>query len=110
VVQSQAGEDRRARIAEAAIEIVASRGVRALTHSAVDGHLALPKGSTSYYFRTRRALLEAPVRRITERSRRDVEAAGLGATGGTTPAGAARAVGWWLDQLLLQRGHHVRAR
>lgn len=102
--------DRRDRITEAAIEIIATRGVRAMTHTALDARLGLAKGSTSYYFRSRRALLESVVRRITERSRADFAGSGLGATGETTPDGAARAVARWLDQLLAHRSAHVVAR
>ncbi|MDT2004217.1 TetR family transcriptional regulator [Rhodococcus opacus] len=65
--------ERREQIADAAITIIAHDGMRALTHRAVDRELGLPGGSTSYYFRTRRALVESAVRRLTERSRRDFE-------------------------------------
>ena len=58
------GEERRAAIADAAIRLVATRGVRGLTHRAVDAELRLPAGSTSYYLRTRHALLAACVERL----------------------------------------------
>ncbi|MDX6258551.1 MAG: hypothetical protein QOH84_239 [Kribbellaceae bacterium] len=61
------GEDRRAAIADAAIELVATRGLRGLTHRAVDEQAGLPPGSTSYYLRTRGALLTACVNRMLER-------------------------------------------
>ncbi|MGW1679593.1 TetR/AcrR family transcriptional regulator [Saccharopolyspora sp. NPDC002376] len=66
-------QDRRTRIADAAIELVAEQGVRALTHLAVDARLGLPRGSTSYYMRTRRALLEAAVTRLAVRARADFD-------------------------------------
>ncbi|MFJ8819229.1 TetR/AcrR family transcriptional regulator [Amycolatopsis thermoflava] len=53
-------------IADAAIEVVAAEGMRGLTHRAVDRAAGLPPGSTSYYARTRAALLELAVRRIAE--------------------------------------------
>ncbi|WP_431921681.1 TetR/AcrR family transcriptional regulator [Amycolatopsis tucumanensis] len=53
-------------IADAAIEVVAAEGMRGLTHRAVDRAAGLPSGSTSYYARTRAALLELAVRRIAE--------------------------------------------
>jgi DNA-binding transcriptional regulator YbjK len=53
-------------ISDAAIEVLASRGVRGLTHRAVDAAAGLPPGSTSYYLRTREALLEAVVVRMVE--------------------------------------------
>ncbi|MEU4392027.1 TetR family transcriptional regulator C-terminal domain-containing protein [Kribbella sp. NPDC023855] len=61
------GEDRRAAIADAAIHLVATRGLRGLTHRAVDEEAGLPPGSTSYYLRTRDALLSACVDRMLER-------------------------------------------
>ncbi len=60
------GEDRRAAIADAAIHLVATRGLRGLTHRAVDEEAGLPPGSTSYYLRTRGALLAACVSRMLE--------------------------------------------
>lgn len=66
--------DRRAAIADAGIELVARDGIRALTHRAIDRDLGLPAGSTSYYLRTRRALIEALVHRLVERTVQDVDA------------------------------------
>ncbi|MBX6722355.1 MAG: TetR family transcriptional regulator, partial [Dactylosporangium sp.] len=40
--------------------------MRGLTHRAVDRTAGLPEGSTSYYFRTRQALLHAVVERLAE--------------------------------------------
>lgn len=45
---------------------MASEGARGLTHRAVDAQLGLPSGSTSYYFRTRAALLLAAAERLLE--------------------------------------------
>jgi len=61
-------------MADAAIVIIGERGLRALTHRAVDQALALPDGSTSYYLRTRRALLERVVTRLAERTEGDMRA------------------------------------
>jgi AcrR family transcriptional regulator len=61
------GEDRRDAIADAAIQLVATRGLRGLTHRAVDAEAGLPPGSTSYYLRTRNALLTACVQRMLMR-------------------------------------------
>jgi DNA-binding transcriptional regulator YbjK len=66
------GEDRRDAIADAAIHLVATRGLRGLTHRAVDAEAGLPPGSTSYYLRTRNALLTACVNRMLAR---DISAA-----------------------------------
>jgi DNA-binding transcriptional regulator YbjK len=61
-------DDRRQAIASAALELVAERGVRALTHRGIDQWMGLPEGSTSYYMRTRRALLGAMVGEIGRRA------------------------------------------
>ncbi|WP_039794810.1 TetR/AcrR family transcriptional regulator [Nocardia araoensis] len=99
--------DRRALLVETAIELIAAHGLRALTHRALDAELGLPAGSASYYFRTKRALIEAIVERITTRSRDDFAAAAL------RPAAAqsvAEAIAAWLDRLLAQRRAHLIAR
>ena len=61
--------DRRHLIGACAVTIIAEHGPRALTHRAVDAAMGIPQGSTSYYFRTREALLAAAVQHIVERSR-----------------------------------------
>ncbi|MET0343983.1 MAG: TetR/AcrR family transcriptional regulator [Polyangiales bacterium] len=73
--------DRRAAIADAAIALLSSEGSRGLTHRAVDALLALPKGSTSYYFRTREALLAAAAARVVALDRADVDEIGPGLEG-----------------------------
>ena len=65
--------DRRTAIADAAIDLLAADGSRGLTHRAVDRSLGLAEGSTSFYFRTRRALLEAAARRIAELNLADAD-------------------------------------
>ena len=55
------------RAIEAAIELVGTQGLRALTHARVDEQAGLPKGSTSNYFRTRQALQAGVVNGIVER-------------------------------------------
>lgn len=57
---------RQAAITDAAIAALAAEGMRGLTHRAVDRAAGLPEGSTSYYFRTRHALLAATVERLVE--------------------------------------------
>lgn len=58
--------ERRAQLLDAAIEILGDVGVGGLTHRAVDDRAGLPAGTTSNYFRTRLALLEATAARIVE--------------------------------------------
>lgn len=60
---------RRAAIARAVITLAAAGGARVVTHSAIDRHLQLPKGSTSYYFRTRAELINAGGEAMRQRSR-----------------------------------------
>lgn len=59
--------ERAARLLDAAIEVLGTRGMRHLTHRAVDRVGGLPMGSTSNRFRTRDALLIGALRRILER-------------------------------------------
>ncbi len=54
-------------VADAAIAILAERGMRGLTHRAVDEAAGLPPGSTSNHARTRAALLELALARLTQR-------------------------------------------
>lgn len=54
---------RRDRLADAAIEVLAVHGARGLTHRAVDAEAGVPPGTTSRYFRTREALVMAVVDR-----------------------------------------------
>src|SRR5215207_5656599 len=67
---------------EAAVELLGAEGVRALTHARVDERAGLPPGSTSNWFRTRRALLGGVVEWIAERERDDFAQARTPATAG----------------------------
>jgi DNA-binding transcriptional regulator YbjK len=57
---------RREALADAGITTLAREGSRGLTHRAVDRAAGVAEGSTSYYFRTREALLGALVQRLAE--------------------------------------------
>ena len=61
--------DRPQLLADAAIGLIASSGMRALTHRAVDAAAEVPTGTTSYHFRTRRELLRGVLVRIAEINR-----------------------------------------
>ncbi|WP_433364897.1 TetR/AcrR family transcriptional regulator [Streptosporangium sp. CA-115845] len=52
-------------IADTAIDLLVERGMRGLTHRAVDEAAGLPPGSTSNLARTRSALLELTLDRLT---------------------------------------------
>src|SRR3954469_21222291 len=67
----------RERALQAAVELLGVEGVRALTHARVDERAGLPPGSTSNWFRTRRALLGGVVDWIAERERADFEPAAM---------------------------------
>ena len=60
---------RRERLLDAAIEIVGVQGLTGLTHRAVDAAAGVPTGTTSNYWRTRQALLDALVDRVVARER-----------------------------------------
>jgi DNA-binding transcriptional regulator YbjK len=66
--------ERRAQLLDAAIDILADVGVGGLTHRQVDDRSGLPAGTTSNYFRTRQALLEATAARTVDLHWRRVEA------------------------------------
>lgn len=107
--------DRRTRIVDSAIDLIATQGIRALTHRALDTALELPAGSTSYYFRTKRALIEAVVDRIHNRSRDDFaatqnEGSASSDTESLDPKAIALGMAHWLDQLLAHRRNHLIAR
>lgn len=74
-----------------------------MTHQAVDRLLELPKGSTSYYFRTREALVDATVARIVERSRTSF----ADAVAEGKPAGV---IAEYVDDLVTRRAVDLRAR
>ena len=65
-----AGPSRSDLVADTALALLAERGMRGLTHRAVDEAAGLPQGSTSNLARTRQALLELAVRRLAEREAR----------------------------------------
>lgn len=72
--------DRANVLLDAAISVIGSNGLRGLTHRAVDSRADVPAGSTSYYFRTRSALLQGVLARLLELDTLDYERF---ATGGT---------------------------
>ena len=59
-------QERRDRLRDAAIEVLAEEGGRGLTHRAVDAAAGLPPGTTKNYFPTRQSLLLAVADRCAE--------------------------------------------
>lgn len=60
------GADRRRALTDAAITVLADGGLKGLSHLKVDRRSGLADGTTSVYYRTRAALLEAIARRVVE--------------------------------------------
>ncbi len=100
-------DERRTTICEAALDLAAEGGNRAVTHGAVDKRLGLPKGSTSYYYRTRTDLLTAAIGRLRERSRAAFDA---DLPGTVDPDAAADLMARQLHLLLTDRRRDALAR
>ena len=60
------GDERRRELCDAAIRVLAEHGSRGLTHGQVDRGAGVPDGTTSYYYRTRDALLRGVGKRVAE--------------------------------------------
>ncbi|MEU4562701.1 TetR family transcriptional regulator C-terminal domain-containing protein [Actinoplanes sp. NPDC023936] len=60
-------------VADAALDVLAEHGSRGLTHRAVDTAAGLPAGSTSYYYRSRAALLSACVERLVDHDHQELD-------------------------------------
>ena len=58
--------ERRRDLCDAAIQLLADDGAKGLSHLKVDRKAAVPEGTTSFYFRTRSALLRAVAERLAE--------------------------------------------
>src|SRR6188508_2024153 len=69
-----ANPERRNQILDAAIDILWDDGVGGLTHRHLDNRAGVPAGTTSNYFRTRQALLEATAARTVDLHWQRVEA------------------------------------
>ncbi|HEY1687503.1 MAG TPA: TetR family transcriptional regulator [Solirubrobacteraceae bacterium] len=66
--------DRRTALLDATLQLIASGGLRAVTHRAVEQAVGLPHGSTTYYFKTRDQLINAAVDRLAELDHERVDA------------------------------------
>ena len=64
---------RRRQLLDAAVTVVATEGLRGLTHRAVDRQAGLPEGTCSAYLRTRKALVTALGEYVTDRGLAHVE-------------------------------------
>ncbi|MFE6062704.1 TetR/AcrR family transcriptional regulator [Streptomyces sp. NPDC056431] len=103
------------RIGDAALDLLVERGMRGLTHRAVDERAGLPQGSTSNHARTRQALLETAVRRQVQLESQVLTpdelpgAAGPGATEGTRDRAPDRAPDGALEGVPIDTGTLVDA-
>jgi DNA-binding transcriptional regulator YbjK len=101
-------------IADAALTLLAERGMRGLTHRAVDETAGLPQGSTSNLARTRAALLETAVRRLAEREAAVLTPAEVppapATSGGDGPDAVAEALSLALHRYLSRHRQLVLAR
>ncbi|MFE7800315.1 TetR/AcrR family transcriptional regulator [Nocardia sp. NPDC057440] len=102
---------RRQAMCEAALDLAATGGNRAITHHAIDDRLGIARGSTSYYYRTRQDLLEAAIMHLTSASRNSFDAAHAVPDERADPLdGAAELVAGQLDLLLGDRRRDSLAR
>ena len=115
--------NRRETLLDAAIQVLGERGMRPLTHRAVDAEAGVAAGSAANYFPTREALLEAIVERVSamERDRFDEMAAKVCPM---TPAELGRSVAGWVREatgarraltlsryaILAEAGHNAQIR
>jgi len=97
--------ERRDRLADAAIEILASEGSRGLTHRAVDAQADQPPGTTSRYFRTRDALLRGVVERVRVLHFAELARAPAGRIAGSAIAGHLAAMVY--EALTVNRTRHL---
>lgn len=58
--------DRRTQLLDAALSVVADKGLKGLTHRAVDGAAGVSEGTTSNYYRNRSALVEGVLDRLLQ--------------------------------------------
>jgi hypothetical protein len=76
--------------------LLANEGAHGLSHPKVDRHAEMPDGTTSFYFRTRNALLHGVAERVSELDMADIDEwarqAQLGPGAGQTTAALAQLV------------------
>ncbi|WP_099021555.1 TetR/AcrR family transcriptional regulator [Mycolicibacterium palauense] len=68
-------EQRRRELCDTAVRLLAEDGLKGVSHLKVDRKAGFPDGTTSFYFRTRSALVHAVAARIAELDRKDLTAA-----------------------------------
>jgi DNA-binding transcriptional regulator YbjK len=86
-------ERRREALADAAIAILGTAGIHALSHRAVDEQAELPPGTAANYFPTRDELLAAAASRVFRLHIEAMDAADSQVAGPVGPAGLAELIG-----------------
>jgi len=71
--RSDAGEERRLAILEAAVRLLAGEGHAGLTHRRIAREAGVPLAATTYYFTSKDALLEEALRLVAARELRTLE-------------------------------------
>ena len=81
------GQERRRELCDAAIQVLAEHGSRGLTHQRVDQTAEVPDGTTSYYYRTRAALVRGVGNRVAEIDRANLRSLTDATTKSESPFG-----------------------
>lgn len=81
------GLQRRRELRDVAIQVLAEQGSRGLTHQQVDRTAGMPEGTTSYYYRTRAALLQGIASRVAELDVANLNSLGESAGSADSPFG-----------------------
>jgi DNA-binding transcriptional regulator YbjK len=85
-------DTRRRELCDVAIELLAEDGVKGLSHLKVDRRFGVSDGTTSFYFRTRAALVNAVAERVADLDLLELAAATRPAAARRDPSGLARLV------------------
>jgi DNA-binding transcriptional regulator YbjK len=78
--------ERRRDLCDAAIQLLADDGAKGLSHLKVDRRAGVPDGTTSFYFRTRSALLRAVAERLAELDLADLQSVADGSDSRSSPS------------------------
>jgi AcrR family transcriptional regulator len=99
--------DRRTALLDATLELIGEGGLAVVTHRRVEARVGLPHGSTTYYFKSKQALLDAAVGRLLEIDTSRADAVGHAVAAALAPrapldgvdfAAVAQAISDWLVQ------------
>jgi len=101
--------ERRERILNGVIDLLAQRGLEGVTHRAVDETAGLPQGSTSYYFSKKSDLLSAACEHLAALLEKDCEDLQVGIAEKVAREGMDAAVKYVADELVsyTDSSHHL---